>query len=211
MESFFVLIISIACLTTGFFIDTSKPESRTAYIAPPLEVKYLTGGFKHQASDSFWLRAVQDMDFCEQKINKTECVGGSWLFKVIDLVVELDDRFKEAYYYGALALTIIISDYKGASVIFDKGTSVFPKSWPLLYAAAYHAAFEEKNHLKASRLYFVAAENGAPAWVKSLAGSMAVKAGDVETAIKILQNMIKIESDPKWIAKLEKKILELRK
>ncbi|MEK6628191.1 MAG: hypothetical protein AABY53_06160 [Bdellovibrionota bacterium] len=203
-------------LVAFFFILQAqflKPnlQNRTNYIAPPLELKYLNAGFYAQASDSFWIRAVQDMDHCDQPINERECTGKSWLFNVVNLTVELDQKFKEAYYYGALALTILISDYAGASIIFDKGVEFFNKDWPLMYAAGYHALFEEKDKLKASKRFLAASENGAPDWLRLSAGRLASEGGDNDTAKIILQQLIDRETDPKWIDKLKKKIAQQAK
>jgi len=200
-----LLLVALFFIAQAQFL---KPAllNRTDYIAPPIELKYLNAGFSTQASDSFWIRAVQDMDHCDQPINERECTGKSWLFNVVNLTVELDQKFKEAYYYGALALTILISDYAGASVIFDKGVEIFNKEWQLLYAAGYHALFEEKNKLKASKRFLAAAENGAPSWLRLSAGRLASEGGDNDTAKVILQQLIENESDPQWIDKLKKKI-----
>lgn len=194
-----------------FQIQFEKPNvtSRTDYIVPPIELKFLNGGFSSQLADGYWLRAIQDMDYCDQPVNKVECVGKSWLFNMINLTIELDRKFKEAYYYGALALTVIISDYAGASVIFDKSVEEFSKDWALLYAAGYHALFEEKNKLKASKLYLSAVDNGAPEWVRLMAGRLASEAGDKKAAKEILQRLIEMESDPRWIDKLKKKIAQI--
>ncbi len=201
-------------LTVAFFFviqnQLTKPQilNREDYITPPIEIKYLTAGFSPQVADSFWLRAVQDMDHCDNPINERECHGKSWLFNVINLTVELDNKFKDAYYYGGLALTILISDYEGATIIFDKGVANFSKDWPLLYAAGYHALYEEKNSLKASKLYLAAADNGAPAWLRLTAGRLASEGGDDLSSKIILQQLIKNESDPVWIKKLQSKIRE---
>ncbi len=201
----------LTCFAVLFFstqalFDIPSVQTRKDYIAPPIEIKYLTNGFATQASDSFWLRAIQDMDYCEQPINEKECSGQSWLFSVINMTVELDKNFTEAYYYGALALSILISDYSGASIIFDKGVRLFNKNWPLLYAAGYHALLEEKNKLKASNLYLAAVENGAPDWVRLMAGRLASEGGNNKLAKEILQELIKFEANSLWIEKLRKKI-----
>lgn len=186
-------------------------QKRTDYVAPPIELKYLTVGFSSAVADSFWLRAIQDFDMCSQPLNEHECKGKSWLFHVLNLTVELDNKFLEAYYYGALALTIIISDYEGASVIFDKAVVSFSTNWSILYAAGYHAYFEEKNKLKASKLYLAAVNNGAPDWVRLTAGRLAGEGGDLNTAKDILQQLIDRAVDPAWIDILRKKIEQLEK
>lgn len=208
--SFNIVLVLLAFLCWGVQYALSEPQpiNRADYIAPPIELKYLSAGFSHQASDSFWLRAVQDFDHCNQPLNEQQCKDRSWLFDVVNMVVELDKYFKEAYYYGALSLTVLISDYVGASVIFDKGVSVFPQEWPLLYAAGYHALYEENNKSKASDLYLAAANNGAPEWVRSMAGRLASEGGDNIKAEEILKQLIKLEKDSRWIEKLQKKIEE---
>lgn len=201
----------LPCFAVFFFntqamFNNPNVQARKDYISPPIEIKYLTNGFATQASDSFWLRAIQDMDYCEQPINEKECSGQSWLFSIINMTVELDKNFTEAYYYGALALSILVSDYSGASIIFDKGVKIFNKNWQLLYAAGYHAMLEEKDKLKASNLYLSAFENGAPDWVRLMAGRLASEGGNNKLAKEILQELIKFEANPLWIEKLRKKI-----
>lgn len=209
-RKFFYIFTCILFFGQTFFLKPSSFD-RNEYISPPIEIKYLTLGFSKQFSDSFWLRAIQDFDYCENKLNEGACASNSWLFNTINLTVELDSKFEEAYFYGALALTILISDYAGASAIFDKGTQVFNKSWPLLYAAGYHALFEEKNKLKASGLYLKAADSGAPPWVRLMAGRLATEGGDSIAAKDVLKQLVERESDPRWIDKLQKKIQQLDK
>lgn len=206
-------LLILAAFFLALQTQVQKPAliKRSNYIVPPIELKYLNAGFAAQTSDSYWLRSLQDMDYCDQPINERECRGKSWLFNMINLTVELDRSFKEAYYYGALALTIIVSDYAGAGIIFDKGVESFNKEWPLLYAAGYHALVEEKNVLKASKLFLMAANNGAPDWLRLSAGRLASEGGDVEVAKNILQQLIENENDPIWVEKLKSKIKEKEK
>lgn len=194
-----------------FFLATlglQKPnlQKRTDYIAPPIEIKYLTGGFHVAMADSFWLRAVQDFDYCEQKNNEGDCKNRSWLFQVLNLVTELDRRFELAYMYGGLALTVLISDVNGATTIYDRGVQEFPKSWPLLYTAAYHALSEEHDKSKASKLYYQAFQNGAPNWTSLLAGRLAAEAGDRDFSQSVLQQMKADQFNPLWIKRLEDRL-----
>lgn len=175
-------------------------------VAPPLEVMYLSAGFRVQMSDSAWLRSVQDTEYCEKTLEGNKCVGQSWFFNIINLAVELDPLFSEAYYYGGLSLTVFIRDIAGATIIFDKATKQFKYDWPILYLAAYHALFEEKDKLKASRLYLAAANNGAPAWVRLSAGKLAASGGDEAAAKEILEHLVKTEADPIWVKQLKEKL-----
>jgi hypothetical protein len=186
----------------------AKPNLKFEHnkVAPPLEVIHLAAGFRIQMADSAWLRSVQDTEYCEKTLENNKCVGQSWFFNIINLVVELDPLFSEAYYYGGLSLTVFIHDVAGASIIFDKATQQFKYEWPILYLAAYHALFEEKDKLKASRLYLAAADNGAPAWVRLSAGKLAASGGDEAAAKEILEQLVKTEADPIWVKQLKEKL-----
>ncbi|MBC7740700.1 MAG: hypothetical protein H7061_00785 [Bdellovibrionaceae bacterium] len=193
-----------------YYVPAPLPIKRSDYIAPPAIIQNLASGLQIQMADSFWLRALQDFDYCDHPATAKECRGESWLYQVLNLTVDLDKKFRDAYYYGALALTVIISDFQGASEIFDKGVEQFPTDWKLSYAAGYHAYYEEKNLAKAAKLYNIAAENGAPAWVKPLAGRIAADSGDNKMAAQILEEMIKNSEDPKLIERLKKKLSEVK-
>lgn len=205
----------LVALTIIFFAITSffkKPaeQKRSDYLPPPVAAKYLSVGLKYQFADSLWLRALQDFDYCERIISKTECKGKSWLFQTLNLATEVDPIFEPSMYRAAgLALTVIISDYAGASVIFNKAVRHYPNDWNMTYAAAYHALYEEKNKLKAARLYEQAAKNGAPSWVYSLAGRLAKDGGEDEYSEKILEGMIATNQDEKIIKRLRDKIAEV--
>jgi hypothetical protein len=200
-----------------FFLATlicKKPIVTTDSLlsAPAKEIKYFSVGLKINLASALWMRVLENSDYCEQKINQTECIGKSWLFQNLDLATDLDPIFEAGMYRaGALALTIIISDYAGASIIFDRGVLQYPKDWSLLYAAAYHAHFEEKKLVKASELYFAAAKNGAPDWIHVMAGRLAAEGGNSSYAEKILQTMIDTNQDEKYVKRLREKLLELKK
>ncbi len=203
------LILGLALL---FFIQWQLPKplpiNVTNYIPPPQILQNMAAGFNIQIADSFWLRALQDFDYCDQPLNKNSCRDESWLFQIIDLTTELDNKFRDAYFFGAISLSVLISDIDGASKIFEKGTSQFPGDWRLSYAAGYHVLFEENNKLKAAQLYHAAAANGAPPWVKVLAGRLAVEGGEEEFAAQILDQMIQTSQEPKLVDRLRKKLNE---
>jgi tetratricopeptide (TPR) repeat protein len=207
-----IIVSALLFFCAAFLLNKPKVQLTQVNIHPIPAIKYFTVGLKYQISDVLWLRALQDIDYCEEKINQTECRGKSWLFENLDLATELDPVFDVGMYrLGALALTIIISDYEGASIIFDKALKHYPNYWLLLYSAAYHALFEEKNKTKAADLYFRAAKNGAPDWVHVMAGRLAAEGGDTEYAEKILQTMIETNQDEKFVKRLQEKLAHLKK
>ena len=207
---FYYSVLSVlAFISLVLCIQFQRPAlpPPTTYIAPPLSVQYFAAGFKLQWATSLWLRAMGDLDYCENQIKKNECVGKSWLFKIFDLATELDPPFEPVFYQVAgLALTVIVSDYPGATVIFDRGVEQHPDYWQLTYAAGYHAQFEEKDLIKAGKRYSLAAQHGAPNWVGALGGRLATEGGSIELADQILRTMIDMKMEQKYIDRLKKKI-----
>lgn len=201
-------------LTFQFFIQENKPvftKSPEDYLPPPKAIQHFTSGLKIAIADSLWLRALQDFDYCNDKINERDCVGQSWLFQVLDLATTLDPKFEPVMYQtGGLALTVIISDYAGASIYFDRGVEQYPNDWQLNYAAAYHVLYEEKNKAKAAKLYLAAADNGAPPWVRVMAGRLGYEGGDKVFAEQVLQQMIDTNQDEKLIEVLKRRLSKLK-
>lgn len=207
-----IKLIIVSALFFFITLALSRPQEqkRSEYIPPPLAVKNLVVGMQYAFADSLWLRAVQDFDYCEQKTNEHECKSKSWLFQTLNLATEVDPVFEPTMYRsGGLALSVIISDYEGASVIFDKAVAQYPDDWNIAYAAAYHALYDLKDKMKAARLYEQAAKHGAPTWVYTLAGRLAVDEGEIEYSRKILEEMIATNKDEVIINRLKQKIAEM--
>lgn len=215
MKAISLLPIKLIFGSALFFCATlmiNKPleKKRSDYIAPPEAIKNMTVGMKYVFSDSLWLRALQDFDYCEQKMNEVECKSKSWLFQTLNLATEIDPVFDPArYQIAGLTLSVVVSDYAGASVIFDKAVAQYPENWQINYSAAYHALYEEKNKTKAAKLYEAAARYGAPAWVYTLAGRLAAEGGELEYSRRILEEMIATNQDEIIINRLKKKITEM--
>lgn len=169
-------------------LDVDVQESRHL-IPPPQGIQHLTFGLKEQTADGLWIRAIQDFDYCEQKIDKVNCQSQGWLWKMLDLITDIAPQFRIVYATGTLALSVIVSDIGGASKLFDKAVKIFPNDWPILYRAAYHALYEENDKEKAARLLILTAQNGGPQWTYSLAGKLYSQAGRLELTEKLIEDL----------------------
>ncbi len=125
---------------------------------------------------------------------------------MLDTVTTLSPLFRIPYASGGLALTVLISDYEGASRLFDKGVKIFSTDWRMLYAASYHALYEEKDKPKAARLAIQAAQNGAPSWLYSLASRLYTDAGEKELGLRLYQSLKEKGEDPKLLARMREKL-----
>lgn len=144
-------------------------------------VKSLSFSFDSQIADLLWLNFLQEIDaYNEGKIaDQYLCLDGSssWHFHVLDIAIDLDNKFYELMAVGPLVVSITINDSKGATLLFDKAVKNFPNDWRILYQASYQAQFEEGNLKKAADLLYRAALNGAPRWTYSLAGGLYSQVG----------------------------------
>ena len=193
---------------TAFAVRFDQAGRSRELVAPPRALEHFHFGFRYAMADLFWIRTIQDFDFCERAISKNRCEGQSWLFQTLDLVTQLDPRFLMAYSAGGMALSIIISDVEGASRLLDKGVRAFPNDWVLTYKAAYHALYEEKDQLKAAGLMTRAAQHGAPDWVFALAGRLYTEAGHRELAERVLAEMQTLDLDQRIQERLRQKLRE---
>ena len=205
------VFLSIALRIVGSnFLDPERPRPRIPYLTPP-QIEHLTFGAKEQVADSLWLRAVQDFDYCEQPTGHLQCISHGWLFHLLDILTNLSPHFHVAYAMGGLALTVIVNDIAGASIIFDKGVKAFPHDWVILSRAAYQAIYEEKNNAKAAGLLKRAGENGGPGWYFMLASRLETKDGNLEfTEILIKQLEAGKKPDPVLIKTLHDRLDKAR-
>lgn len=195
----------LALILSQIYLRPQIKDLKPHYISPP-NLNHFTFGHSEAMADSLWLRALQDFDYCSEPINARECQGESWLYRMLDQITNLSPKFRGPYANGALALTVIISDYEGATKIFDKGVRELPLDWTISYRAAYHALYEEKNKEKAAKLLIQAGNHGAPKWVFSLAGRLYAEGGEMELAKSLIEEMKARNEDPALIQRLEDKI-----
>ena len=184
----------------------AKLQTKQALIAPPPKMEYFSFGYQMPIADNLWIRSIQDFDYCETQIAENQCKNNSWLAEMLDTVTTLAPDYKIAYETGGLALTIIISDYAGASKIFDKGVIMFPYDVKLLFRAAYHAIFEEKKPEKAADLLVRAAKVGGQPWYYSLATKLYTEAGKKDLALEVYKDIQGTDVEPGTLKRIRGKL-----
>ena len=181
-------------------------QSKQFLIAPPPKLEYFSFGYQMTIADNLWIRAIQDFDYCENKIAENQCQNNSWLADMLDTITNLAPDYQIVYKTGGLALTIIISDYTGASRIFDKGVNVFAYDMNLLFRAAYHAMIEEKKPEKAANLLVRAAKVGGNPWFYSLATRLYTEAGKKDLAVGLYKELEGTDVEPGTLKRIRGKL-----
>ena len=202
---FSILIVAVTQLSRVPFSEVHQE-----FIAPPPLIEKFAFGYNESLADFLWIRAIQDFSYCDTYIGTNVCQNNSWLFQVVDAVTNLSPSFRSAYFYGSLALSIILTDKEGARRLYEKGVAAFPNDWQLNYYAAYHYIYEINDKKRAAELLIQAGKFGAPAWVTVLAGRLYSDEGQLEMAERVLQEMKDTKQDPTLIERLEKKIESIK-
>jgi len=170
-------------------VKKTNPEFQSEKFLPPKGIVNFTFGQRELMADLYWIRLIQDFDFCERKIDQMNCSGRGWVFHMLDLVTELSLSFRMPLAVGPMMLSVVVSDIQGASLLFDKAVARFPHDWSILYRASYHALIEEKDRAKAAALLERAGREGAPEWVFSLSARLYSESGQAEVAAGLLSEL----------------------
>lgn len=227
------LIVLAGCffvLSVAFHGHVQKLNQDKRYLIPPPEgVEHFHFGFNESMADSFWLRWIQDSDYCqvygkeaekvESKEDRSEFAysprhkncDGSWAYKMLDLVTRLAPKFLMPYTAGAITLSVLIEDFEGASRIFERGLEEYPNDWQLAYRASYHYLFDRKDFPRAAALLNKAQSLGGPAWLSSLASRLYSKSGQLELGLSTLTVYRETLSDEKTIKEVDKRIAEMKR
>lgn len=195
------------------------------FYPPAKEIKYISMGHNNTMADLFWLRTLQDFGVCDQKQkgnnlapdgkrmgkDRTPSCSKGWMYRMLDLVMELAPKFYMAARTGPLSLSVIADDIDGATLLFEKAMLAFPNDWVIMYRAAYHYMMELEDKQRASDLFLEAFKYGAPEWTPLLAAKLQQKSGQYAVANLILQEFIKGDlQDKKNRSTAIEKIEELR-
>lgn len=171
---------------------------------PPESINYFTFGFDETIGDFFWLSAIQNFSTCEQNrgstpmsphgtrmgLDRNPTCQRSWLYHVLNLVLELLPRFHYAARVGPVTLSVVVDDIEGATLIFEKAMRNFPKDWVIMTRAAYHYVFELEDYQRGAQLYYEAAKLGAPSWMALYASKLTDEQGRKEMAIRMIKNFM---------------------
>ncbi len=183
------------------------------FISPPEMLQYFDFGFNEVMADTLWIRAIQDLDYCDSPETEKTCRGKSWLFKMLNVASDLSPKMEVIYSGGAIAISVLITDVEGASHLFEKGVRNITDDWVIPYRAGYHALYEEKKYEKAADYILMAARRGGPFWFYSLSQRLYLKEGKRDLGRAVLAELkthMKTNGidDPKFIQRLEDRIRE---
>lgn len=146
-------------------------------------VRYMSLGYNGLMADIYWTRAVQ---YYGGK-HHVDARRYDLLAPLLDITTDLDPNLVVAYEYGASFLAPKPPEGAGlpdkAVEFVEKGIRANPDDWHLYYCLGFLHYMERKDY-EASAQAFLRGSRvpGAHPWLKLLAGKMAMKANDAQTA-----------------------------
>ena len=127
-----------------------------------------------------------------------------------DIITELDPKYFDPYWLGALILSVEKKDLEKAVGLLEKGFRNNPDRWIFLYLAGWECAYA-RQYDRAAQYFGRAAEvKGVPPDVIRLVAGMHQKGGDAKTALVEWTKVARETSDPGVKKIAENRVRSLR-
>jgi tetratricopeptide (TPR) repeat protein len=185
---------------------SASPVEELLYLPSGKHLRLMSLGHPTLLADVLYLWAIQYYSDYERGDRQR------WVRHVFDdVITELDPRYVDAYWMGALILVLEFQDVDAGVALLAKGTDRNPEEWILPYLAAwecYHA-----GRLDQATAFFERASRvpGAPTAVRRMRASIVAQQGDLEDALATWSSILEDpQSDARSVRIATRKVRELR-
>lgn len=131
-----------------------------------------------------------------------------------EVIPELDPRYVDPYWLGAMILSVEVRDVDGALELLEEGMENNPNAWILPYLAGWEAEGAGRPMEAAQYFERAAAISGAPSFARRMGAGMLVRAGRFDDALRSWQEVLEDPASDeisRVIAERWIRILETRK
>jgi len=213
MRRALIALFVIGCMTTATLsgralerLDAGRARvDRLLYLPNGKYLKVASLGQASLLADLIYIWAIQFYSDYERKerFRYVRHVFGG-------VITELDPRYIDAYWIGALILIVEARDFEGGMALFDKGIAANPDNWILPYLAAWECALAGFPGRAEQYFRRAAGIAGAPPSVRRMQAAMASRAGDLAESRALWQEILDDPgADPTSEAIARRKIEEL--
>jgi len=162
-------------------------------------------GFRNVLADVAWLEAVQ-------VAGNLKMTRGDYdrLSELLNVEANFDPKFDIPYLLGGLVLGESPDHGRKALRVFERGKVTHPADWRFPFYIGFTHYFSLGDPVAGGGAMAEAARlPGSPAYLPGLASRMLTEAREPEAALKLLDPIVKQESDPARRAVLERRIREV--
>jgi hypothetical protein len=211
-----LLVCAAAIYPVQWWIDSTSEQARVdeeaLYLSNGTTIGRIALGYEALLADVYWMRVVQ---YFGRKVLEDPTVLNersdrlALIYPLTDIITDLDPRYTPAYRFGGFFTHDYVDQVKGFSLL-NKGIQNNPNYWPLYQDLAFlywtDGRCEEaaETYTNGSRI------PGAPPWMATLAGSVMVDCGNLETAREMYLHMGQESTDPRVKTDIERKLVELQ-
>jgi len=162
-------------------------------------------GFRNVLADVVWLEAVQVMGNL-----KMTPVEYDRLFELLNVEANFDPKFEIPYLLGGLVLGESPQHGREALRVFERGKVTHSADWRFPFYMGFTHYFSLGDAVAGGGAMAEAARlPGSPAYLPGLASRMLSEAREPESALALLEPIVKQESDPARKSVLERRIREV--
>ena len=137
-------------------------------------------GFQTVLADGIYLWSLQYYG------HHRSAEGRRYIWRIFDVITDLDPLFLDAYLTGALVMATDMSDPELALDLLDKGAAKNPGEWLLPMEAGYYCWLDLEDFARASEYFELAlAVPGSPATLRRILAGMNEYAGDKTRALSM--------------------------
>lgn len=206
------IILLILILTTSLWgiqkkLDQYKTHEVESllYLPSGKYLQPLSLGYQLMFADLLWIKTITY--FGGHFMGDGEY---PWLYHILSLIIDLDPRFDFPYYFGGVVLSLEAAQVENANKILVRGIEAYPDKWEYpFYIGFNHYYHRGDAALAAPYIEKAATLPGAPEFVKSLVGTLYMKSGADETALKFFREAYGNTKDALIKKKIEGKIEEI--
>jgi hypothetical protein len=162
-------------------------------------------GFRNVLADAFWLEAIQvvgNKDLSPADYDR--------LYELLNVVANFDPKFEIPYFLGGLVLGQSPDHARKALLVLERGGGQYPAEWRFPFYMGFTHYFSLGDAIAGGRAMAEAARlPGSPAYLPGLASRMLSEAREPDAALRLLEPIVRQETDPARRAVLERRIRDV--
>jgi tetratricopeptide (TPR) repeat protein len=214
----FVIILGLAALyPLQRWMDQGRPREPVGeeflYFSSGETVKKMSLGMEGLVADIYWIRTVQ---YFGRKVldsglplaaGRTKEIRMDLLAPLLKIIVTLDPQHTRAYRFGAMFLPE--RDLPAAIELLEYGVRNNPDDWRLYQDLGY-INWQANNYTEAGKWYELGGhKEGAPWWMRDLAGFMKIK-GESREAARAIYSSYLSSDDPNIYSQAVSRLKQLQ-
>jgi len=180
-------------------------RERQGLLAAVSKKPSLSFGFRNVLADVVWLEAVQVVG--NKDLSPADY---DLLYELLNVVANFDPKFEIPYFLGGLVLGQSPDHARKALLVLDRGRRQYPAEWRFPFYIGFTQYFSFGDVAAGGVAMAEAARfPGSPAYLAGLASRMLSEAREPEAALRLLEPIVRQESDPARREILERRIREV--